>query len=377
MSAEQDIYAEAIEKLGYPGSAAGIKYLKVLFTPEEGKLLLEFIEPATCKEVARRINLDENKLQEKLDEFTERRKLLYHGKTQYLYYLGLHAFFNCVPRLKDEYLPAGFWPAYAEFRVEETERMAARMGSPEGRPAGAPRSRMVPARLALAASPKVKPEQILWYEDIAQILAREDIISLTKCDCRRAEHNCERPVWTCFHFGPIEGVRDLNNPYCDIKKLTAAEAVAASDEAEKGGLMHLLGNFAGVPERVMCSCCACCCNVLGPAIASGRLRQLYAPSRYLAAVDSDKCVGCQQCVERCFFNAVQMRSTMNSKKKKAHIVKENCMGCGACIVGCKQKALTFELVRPPEHIPIPGEQIRRPGLYPYGYGSGMAGDGLG
>jgi hypothetical protein len=172
MTAERDIYAEAIEKLGYPGSAAGIRYLKVLFTPEEGKLLLEFIEPATCKEVAQRLHLDEKILQQKLDEFTIRRKLLYHGKTQYLYYLGLHAFFNCVPRLKDEYLPPGFWPAYAEFRVEETERMSGRMGGPEARPTGVPRNRMVPARLALAASPKVQPEQILWYEDIAQILAR-------------------------------------------------------------------------------------------------------------------------------------------------------------------------------------------------------------
>jgi ferredoxin len=27
------------------------------------------------------------------------------------------------------------------------------------------------------------------------------------------------------------------------------------------------------------------------------------------------------------------------------------MGCGSCIVGCEQKAITFDLVRPPEHIP--------------------------
>ena len=131
MTTEQDVYSEAIEKLGYPGSAAGIKFLKVLFTPEEGKLLLEFIQPATCREVAERLNIDEKSLQEKLDHFTIRRKLLYHGKTQYLYYLGLHAYFNCIPRLKDEYLPAGFWPAYAEFRLEESERLSGRLPGPE------------------------------------------------------------------------------------------------------------------------------------------------------------------------------------------------------------------------------------------------------
>ena len=27
------------------------------------------------------------------------------------------------------------------------------------------------------------------------------------------------------------------------------------------------------------------------------------------------------------------------------------MGCGSCILGCQHGAITFELVRPPEHIP--------------------------
>jgi NAD-dependent dihydropyrimidine dehydrogenase PreA subunit len=56
-------------------------------------------------------------------------------------------------------------------------------------------------------------------------------------------------------------------------------------------------------------------------------------------------------MERCFFNAVIMRPALNTKKKKAHVLGWNCMGCGSCILGCKQNAITFELVRPPEHIP--------------------------
>jgi NAD-dependent dihydropyrimidine dehydrogenase PreA subunit len=375
MTPAQDVYAEAIEKLGYPGSAAGIKFLKLLFTPEEGRLLLEFIQPATCREVAQRLNIDEKTLQQKLDDFTLRRKLLYHGKTQYLFYLGLHAFFNCMIYLKEEYLPAGFWPAYAEFHLEEMEYLANRPPPPDAKPTGVPMSRIMPARLALAASPKVDPEQVLWYEDMAQILAREELISLTKCGCRRENQRCDRPLWTCFHFGPFEATRDVDNEYCEVKKLSVAEAIAASDEAEKAGLLHMLGNFPGIPERIMCSCCNDCCTTLEPILSGGRLRQQYSPSRYLAVVDTEKCTGCQECVERCFFNAIQMRLTLNSKKKKAHILKENCMGCGSCILGCKQKAITFELVRPPEHIPT--QPLRaRAGLYPYGYGSGKPGDGL-
>ena len=73
-----------------------------------------------------------------------------------------------------------------------------------------------------------------------------------------------------------------------MKKLTLEEAIHYSDELEKGGLMHLMGNFAGIPDYVMCNCCECCCAVLGPAIRSGRLRQMYSPSRYVAAVDTGK-----------------------------------------------------------------------------------------
>ena len=83
-----------------------------------------------------------------------------------------------------------------------------------------PGNHIVPYRLAIAASPKIKPEQVLWYEDMAQIFAREDQIG-----------------------------------------------------------------------------------------------------------------------ERCFFNAIEMRLTLTSKKKKAHVIKDFCMGCGSCIVGYEHKAI--------------------------------------
>jgi MinD superfamily P-loop ATPase len=64
-------------------------------------------------------------------------------------------------------------------------------------------------------------------------------------------------------------------------------------------------------------------------------------------------------VERCPFDAVEMKKPAGSKKLKASIIKENCMGCGVCIVGCKQKAMRFEVVRPPSYIlaprPEPGQ----------------------
>ena len=110
-----DVYSEAAEKLGWPGSASCVNYLKVLFTPEEGRLLLEFIKPATCEQVAKKLGKDQKDLQVKLDNFAKKRRLLFHGKTEYVFQLGLHGFFKGIMSSKEENLPPGFMPAHAEF----------------------------------------------------------------------------------------------------------------------------------------------------------------------------------------------------------------------------------------------------------------------
>ena len=347
-----DIYSEAAEKLGWPGSASCINYLKVLFSPEESKLLLEFIKPATCAQVAKKLGMNEADLQARLDNFSKKRRLLFHGKTEYVFQLGLHGFFNAIIVSREEDLPPGFWKAYAEFHKEEMLlNLPERIRRTEANPSGIPGSRVVPHRLAIAASPKIKKEDVLWYEDMAQILAREEVISLAPCGCRREFHNCDKPVWTCFHFGEVE--KQDANPENSIKRiLTYEEALETSDMCEKAGLLHLMGNNADIPKIVLCHCCDDCCSTLTPILATGRLRQFYAPSRFQAVVDEEKCIGCQTCVERCYFNGIMLRPSLTGKKKKAHVLGWNCMGCGACILGCKQGAITFELVRPPEHIPL-------------------------
>jgi NAD-dependent dihydropyrimidine dehydrogenase PreA subunit len=347
----QDIYAEAAEKLGWPNSASWISYLNELFTPEEVLQLLKFIKPAACAQVAKKLGMEEKDLQAKLDLFSKKRRLLFHGKTEYLFQLGLHGFFRAILINREEDIPPGFWRTYAEFHKEEMLlNLPERIRRLDADPAGAPGQRVVPHRLALAASPKIRKEEVLWYEDMAQILAREKVISLAPCGCRKEFHNCDRPVWVCFHFGEKE--KEDANPQNSVKRIMSLEeAISVSDEAEKSGLLHLMGNFAGGPGPVLCHCCDDCCSTLTPILATGRLRQFYSPSRYMAVVDEEKCTGCQECVQRCFFNAVIMRPSLNSKKKKAQTLSWNCMGCGSCILGCKQKAISFELVRPPEHIP--------------------------
>ena len=76
-------------------------------------------------------------------------------------------------------------------------------------------------------------------------------------------------------------------------------------------------------------------------------------SRFQAMVDQDLCNGCQVCVDRCQFDAIEMVRPEGSKKYKAVVDAEKCWGCGACYIKCAPVAITLELVRPAAHIPQP------------------------
>jgi len=85
------------------------------------------------------------------------------------------------------------------------------------------------------------------------------------------------------------------------------------------------------------------------------LDKIWQKSRFVAQTDEDACTGCQTCVDRCMFDAIEMVKPENgkkSKKLKARVNPEDCYGCGVCVLGCDEaSALSMKLVRPPDHIP--------------------------
>jgi ferredoxin len=227
-------------------------------------------------------------------------------------------------------------------------------------PVGGIMTRIIPARLAIDSNPNIKPEDILPEEDIHALLrmkGSQEVMAVSDCDCRIRAHRCDRPVYNCFEFGKYA---EFNlNQSSSLKVISIEEAIAISDEAERAGLLKS-GGIRKENGGVLCHCCDCCCNVMGATIRHGVAHQLRNPSRYRARVDVESCVGCQECVERCFFNAIEMKKVPGSKKLKAFINEEKCMGCGLCVIGCEQKALIFDLVKPPEYLIDDQEQGMSP-----------------
>ena len=358
--AKNDIYEKIAEVFEYPESQNLIKYLKILFKPEEGKLLLEFLKPATCAQVAKRLNIDEKALSKKLAGL-KRRRLLFHKNDQYLFHMAMHGFFARIAKAKKEDIPEGFWKAWDDFMPEVEERTVTRsIEVAKQVPVSGVMTRIIPARLAIDSNPNIKPEDILPEEDIHALLrmkGNREVIAVSDCDCRIRAHKCDRPTLNCFEFGKYA---EFNlNQSSSLKVVSIEEAIAISDEAERAGLLKS-GGIRQENGGVLCNCCDCCCNVMGATIRHGVAHQLRNPSRYRAKVDTDSCIGCQKCVGRCFFGAIEMTKIPGSKKLKAVIDEEKCMGCGLCVIGCDQKALIFSPVRPPEYLDIDKEQSPSP-----------------
>jgi ferredoxin len=354
--ANNGIYGKIAEIFEYPGSRNLIKYLQILFTPEEGELLLEFLEPATCKQVAKRLNTDEKTLSEKLADF-KRRRLLFHKHDKYLFHMAMHGFFARIAKAKKEDIPEGFWKAWDDFMPEvENKSITRSIVVAKQVPVSGVMTRIIPARLAIDSNPNIKPEDILPEEDIHALLrmkGSQEVIAVSDCDCRIRAHRCDRPTLNCFEFGKYA---EFNlNQSSSLKVVSIDEAIAISDEAEKAGLLKSGGIKKG-NGGVLCHCCDCCCNVMGAAIRHGVAHQLRNPSRYRARIDRESCTGCQKCVDRCFFDAIEMVKVSGSKKLKASVNDEKCMGCGLCVIGCEQKAVIFDLVKPPEYLSIDQEQ---------------------
>ena len=360
MAEVNDAYQTIAEMWTFPESQSFRKMLEAMMTLEEAELLLQCTEPVTVPALAKKLNRDEKELADKLDNLAKR-GLIYRGKTEYQFRRGVHFSFAGPPASEEYASPeASRW---RQLWAQENPNREVNGWMEWFRKTGNPVHRVYPSRLAILSNPDIKKEDLLWHEDIEQIFRRAEIIISGPCGCRSGggmgrklegevvNTRCNHPMWNCFQFRKDTWEFNKERGY-EMKVYTVEEALEKSDEAEKAGLIHEGPGNAAVMPGVICSCASDCCGMLIQSQNSGEdMHALYTPSRFEATVMEDKCAGCQDCVERCSFGAIEMVKVPGSKKMKARINKQDCYGCGVCVVGCQEKAVRFDLVRPPSHIP--------------------------
>ena len=328
------VYSELNARLKYPQSEYLRRILRKLVTPEEGELLLQL--PAQPADLAQKTGMDEEAAQNKLQEFMERGLIIRTSKGLFCLARDMTQLHDANLSSAEKWVDTELLDLWRDFRdAEWKQTMAGGLGD-----SYVQALKVIPAWKAMERSPDLG--ELLPAEDIRELIRGADPVSVIPCCCRRSIRRCDLPVNVCMHFnrGAEYAIdRGAGSP------ISAEKAIAIAGEAEEAGLVHTWASSSPEKLTAICNCCRDCCDIFAIGMEVGNIEQILQKSRFRAEVDQDLCTGCQDCVERCFFEAIEMEKSPQSKKLKATIDREKCFGCGLCAVACEPEAITMKLVQ--------------------------------
>jgi len=357
-----DPYAPFMAHLGYPNSDRLRAVLKNMMTEEQATVVAAL--PGTVAETAQKTGKEKSEVQKILD------KLFFDGAVFPKGDFVNRDYFN-LPRSmghfhdttqasmrRDVEKDKAFYQLWHDFVENEWYPDKGRAAIE----AEVPRIRIIPAYKSVKDLPDLLP-----HENFPEMLKAQDMIAVVPCSCRYrttavdepCDYTTEKDRWNCIVFN--RGA-EYNVKRGSGIELSVEEALELSDKVEEDGLLHVWYNadlMAGAP--VSCQCCRDCCMDYRPMdILDESIGNVWAKSRFEAVVDQDKCTGCQDCVDRCQFDAIEMVrvKTATTKKGKKGKLKsiidpDKCWGCGVCVLACDEaNAMSMKTVRPPEIIPV-------------------------
>ena len=173
-------------------------------------------------------------------------------------------------------------------------------------------------------------------DQVEQMIRSHDLMAvINNCQCRQARHleghECRRAdrFDGCLAFGSFAqmyidrgGARKVDRGYMRS---------VVKDRIDKN-LVFFAGNVAAGSPNQICTCCDCCCHMLGQIIGVDPGLIVTAP-KYRAAVLEERCTDCGRCIPPCNLRA----HTMEGKRHRYDPAR--CVGCGLCVQACPAAAI--------------------------------------
>jgi H+/Na+-translocating ferredoxin:NAD+ oxidoreductase subunit B len=310
--------------LGFPATPSGveIRILKRLFTPEEAAaaVLLSPL-PEEAGRIAERAGIDADELEKRLEEMS-RKGLVFRARREGRKLYNTAPFMIGLYEYSVEGMDGELAALYREYY--ETAYLD-EMGASD-----------VPGFKVLPIGERVESELTLFpYLDLIEEVRAARVISVADCICRKEAHligdGCDGPRETCLSFGTAAEYYIENGIG---RRITAEEAIAILEEADRAGLVHAGVNVKHLSN--LCNCCPCCCASMKGITGKGMDKHKFLNAVFEAIVDGEACTACGECVDRCPVGAMELEDM-------AVADRDRCLGCGLCAGVCAAEAITMRL----------------------------------
>jgi Pyruvate/2-oxoacid:ferredoxin oxidoreductase delta subunit len=200
-------------------------------------------------------------------------------------------------------------------------------------------STKLPQMRTIPVSKSIHPQHnVSTFDEVTTLLQQaEEPFVINECICRKKKSikgkSCEVTdrKETCLAVGSIAQMVLLGGTG---REITRDEAMSIIEQNQKQGLVLQPSNTE--KAEFICSCCGCCCGMLGTHKNLPKPLDFWA-TNFHAVVNSDTCEGCGACEKRCQVVAV----SAPEKKQAAVVDLDRCLGCGVCVPGCPTQSITL------------------------------------
>lgn len=211
-------------------------------------------------------------------------------------------------------------------------------------------STKLPQMRTIPIARSIQPQHnVSTFDELTMLLQQAEApFAVFECICRQKKTLLGKPCQiterkeTCLAVGSMAQAALRMGMG---KEITLDESMSILEQNQKQGLVLQPSNTE--KAEFICSCCGCCCGMLGMHKNLPKPLDFWA-SNFYAVVDTDTCDGCGNCEKRCQVGA----ASVSEKKQIASVDLNRCIGCGVCIPTCPQKAISLQKkpteVRPPQ-----------------------------